>query len=401
MSSAAQHAASRNSPAAGPAPPSSVNASAQVVVTRLSYPAGSPRPSSSARRARNSPRYSAMLRPEACMYAPACSSASGSPPSSPASSPAAASSAAPAAPVRSSRNPAATARSSTGTSSTCRPGQDPNWLVITTRPPPAGGTSPATAAGSGTLSKTSSQSSRRASTACTRPTGSPRPAASPRPGARPARRTRPPARPGPRPATATPPPARPPAGARTPPPRWSCPHPPARTAPPPPAPPRPAASRASSSGQQLLPPRQVHRPRRQPHRHPGAARAPRPGLPPRACCSSVSAWNSSISSSARGIHGWTVIPASCTRVPERPLPLPVHRIGQEHLRQRQDRVLIQHEHQPRQAQLPGRGELQLRIGQLRLVPDRRAVPEPDDPRVHIRPPDLLPAVSRRACPPGR
>jgi hypothetical protein len=176
MSSAAQHAASRSSPAAGLSWPSAAMASDHVVATCWSYPATSPRASRSARRVRSSSRYEAMPRPVACMYAAACSSASGSPSSSSASSRAACSS--PVAPVRARRNPAAVSRSSIGTSRLCPPGQYPYRLVITTRPPPAGGTSPLSAAGSGTLSNTSSQSSRRASAVCTAATGSPVPAPS-------------------------------------------------------------------------------------------------------------------------------------------------------------------------------------------------------------------------------
>ena len=280
----------------------------------LVIPGRIPRPSSSARRARNNPRYPAMLRPEACMYAPACSSASGSPPSSPASSNAAASSPGPAAPVRFSKNPAATARSSTGTSSTRRPGQDPNWLVITTRPPQASGPSPATTTGSGTLFEHQQP---------VIPTGpAPHVPAPPhlrprRPSARPARRTPPPARPGPRPATATPPRTGPPAGGRTPPraglARTPQPgqhhHPPALPPVRPPA--GPPGTPASSSSR---PARYVGRCA---HRRPATPAAPsRPGpaaRPTGACCKVVNAWDSSISSRSGESTGCTVIPASRTR----------------------------------------------------------------------------------------
>ena len=109
------------------------------------------------------------------MYAAACSSASGSPPSSPASSSAARRSASP---VRLTRNPAATCGSSTGTSRAWPGGQIWFRLVISTRPGPAGGTNRATEARSGALSNTSSHGpgwrpAPRAPTA----TGSPRSAA--------------------------------------------------------------------------------------------------------------------------------------------------------------------------------------------------------------------------------
>ena len=154
-------------------------------------------------------------------------------------------------------------------------------------------------------------------------------------------------------------------------------------------------------GQQLLPARQVRRPRRQPHRHPATtwphARA---SAAFRGVLQGGQRLEQQRLQPVRGIHPLNRDPSLHDPVPERPLPLPVHRIGQEHARQRQHRVLIQHEHQPRQSQLPGRGELQLRIRHTGLVLDRRAVPEPDDPRVHIGLPDLLTAIGRWLVLPG-
>ena len=294
------------------------------------------------------------------MYAPACSSASGSPPSSPASSTAAASSAGPAAPVRSSRNPAATSRSSTGTSSTCRPGQDPNWLVITTRPRRPAAPAPPPPPGPARYRRPAASHRGGPAPRAPAPPDHRRPVPGaqvrgqlgepgrqpgrvlgrqlphhPQPGRLPVRvlhrhaglaRTPQPAQhhhPRPRPGA--------PAG-----------HP-ARPAAPPGPPGTPAAAPAA-------PP---------PRHHP----APRPGLPGRQRLQGRQRLEQQRLQPVRGIHRLHRDPGVLHPVPERPLPLPVHRIGQEHPRQRQDRVLIQHEHQPRQAQLPGRGELQLRIGQ--------------------------------------
>jgi len=106
----------------------------------------------------------------ACMYAPACSSASGSPPSSAANSRADTRSVSP---VRFTRKPAATSVSKTGTSRIWPGGQCWDWVVTSTRPFPAGGTNRSTEARSVTLSNTSSHPvSCRASTACTDATGS-------------------------------------------------------------------------------------------------------------------------------------------------------------------------------------------------------------------------------------
>ena len=63
-------------------------------------------------------------------------------------------------PVRSTRNPAATSVSSTGTSSACPRGHSALWLVISTRPGPAGGRNASTDARSGALSKISSHCAR-------------------------------------------------------------------------------------------------------------------------------------------------------------------------------------------------------------------------------------------------
>ena len=150
--------------------------------------------------------------------------------------------------------------------------------------------------------------------------------------------------------------------------------------------------------QQLLPARQLA-----PAGAPATPQPPTPHHPaPRSwplwsspgCGRVVSAWNSNVSSRSAESTRWTVIPAASTRS-RTPLPLPVHRIRQQHLRQRQHRVLVQHGHQPRQAQLASLGELQLGIRTLRFIPHRRAVSEPDNPRIHIRPRDLLPAIPGR------
>ena len=76
-----------------------------------------------------------------------------------------------------------------------------------------------------------------------------------------------------------------------------------------------------------------------------------------------------------------------------PLPEPFHRaaIGISQRGQRTGSA-IQQEHQPWQSGLGRGGELQLGVGLLRVVPDRRAVPEPDDADVHIRALYLLPGV---------
>ena len=92
--------------------------------------------------------------------------------------------------------------------------------------------------------------------------------------------------------------------------------------------------------------------------------APRPLA---AAAGSVSAWNSA-SPAGRGSPRLDRDPRLLHLVPERALPLPIRRIGKEQARQRQDRVLIQHEYQPRHAQHPGLRELQLRIGKHRARP---------------------------------
>ena len=384
-----EHATSRSSPAAGPAPPSSANASAQVVVTRLSYPAGSPRPSSSARRARNNPRYPARVGPwPACTRPPAPAPAAARPAHRPA--PAAAPP-----PVRPPRPGPAEPRRHLQVQHRdlqhllARPGPE---LAGDHHPPPARRRHQARDRRRVRHVIEHQQPGRRASTACTRPTGI---TARRRPGARPARRTRPPAPPGPRPQLPHHPDLAA-AGGRTPAPRWSCPHPPARTTPPPAARRRRSCQPGIQVFQQFLPPGQEHRPRRQPHRHPLRSAAARPGSPARTALWRLPQGRQRLEQQhlqpVRGIHWMHRDSRVLHPLPERPLPLPVHRIGQEHTRQRQDRVLIQHEHQPRQAQLSSGVEFQLRIGTARLVPDRRAVPEPDDPRVHIGLPDLLPAV---------
>ena len=158
--------------------------------------------------------------------------------------------------------------------------------------------------------------------------------------------------------------------------------------------PRPGACRQPGIQvfQQVLPARQVDRPRRQPHRYVTAWPCGPTLAAFRGLLQGCQRLEQQRLQPVRGIHRLHRDPGVLHPVPERPLPLPVHRIGQEHAGQRQDRVLIQHEHQPGYVQFPGRGELQLRIRKIRLVPDRRAVPEPDDPRVHIGLPDLLAAV---------
>ena len=142
--------------------------------------------------------------------------------------------------------------------------------------------------------------------------------------------------------------------------------------------------------EQLLPARQEHRPRRQPHRHPGTTR---PRGPAARRLLQVRQRLEQAHLQFRGrTHELDRDPGVLHPLPERPLPLPEHRIGQKHSRQRQHRVLIQHKHQPGQAQLPGRGELQLGIRMIRVITDRRPVPEPDDADINIGPPDLLAAV---------
>ena len=104
------------------------------------------------------------------MYAAACSSASGNPPIASASSSAAPRSASP---VRATKNSAAISTASSGMCTAQPGGQCWFWLVITTRPGPAGGMNASTEARSAALSSTTSHPAAcRASTACTEATGS-------------------------------------------------------------------------------------------------------------------------------------------------------------------------------------------------------------------------------------
>ena len=323
------------------------------------------------------------------MYAPACSSASGSPPSSAASSR-----------RRLLRGPGRTGavqqeprrhrRSSTGTSSTCpaRPGPE---LAGDHHPPPARrrhhprhrrrarhvieDQQPVIPAG---------QHRMHPPHRITRP---------PRPGARPARRTPPPAPPGPRPATATPPATgrlpvrvlhRHAGLARTPQPAQH--HHPR---------PRPLAPPAGHPARPAVPPGPPGTPAAAPAAPPPRAAPPAPAARPLRGPQLGQRLEQAHLHLRGRTHELDRDPRVLHPFPECPLPLPEHRIRQEHLRQRQHRVLIQHEHQPRQPPLPGLSELQLRVGKAGLVPDRRAVPEPDDPHVHIRLPDLLPAITCR------
>ena len=154
-------------------------------------------------------------------------------------------------------------------------------------------------------------------------------------------------------------------------------------------------------GQQFLPARQVHRPRRQPHCHPVTTRLHGSALAaPRRLPQGHQRLEQQRLHPVRRIHRLDRDPGALDAPPECPLPLPVHRIGKKHARQRQDRILIKHEYQPRQAQFPGRGEFQLRIGTIWLIPHRRAIPKPDNARVHIRLPDLLAADPGRFLLPG-
>jgi hypothetical protein len=75
--------------------------------------------------------------------------------------------------------------------------------------------------------------------------------------------------------------------------------------------------------------------------------------------------------------------------PERLLPSGVLHINEQVFRA--FRLIAEQQHQPRQTSLSGRLELQFRMGQLRTIPHRRAVPEPDQRDVHIRVEHSLPA----------
>ncbi len=149
----------RKTPAAAAARPpvedrcSRSNARAHVVPTVPRYSVGSPRPSMSGRRCWNDARYPARLSPAPCMYAAACSSASARPPSSAASSAAAWMSVSL---VRVTKKSAATPVARTGTSRSWSACQFRFWLVICTRPGPAGGRNRSTDARSAALSNTSS-----------------------------------------------------------------------------------------------------------------------------------------------------------------------------------------------------------------------------------------------------
>ena len=126
-------------------------------------------------------------------------------------------------PVRLIRKPAAASVPSTGTSSTGQ-GQCGFWLVISTRPGPAGGRNASTDARSGALSKISSHGAAKllpGQRAPRRLDPGYRPGPGRRAG-RQVRRTRPPAPCCSQRETATPHRAYPGAGRHTPPPRWSC-----------------------------------------------------------------------------------------------------------------------------------------------------------------------------------
>ena len=276
--------------------------------------------------------------------------------------------AAPAAPVRSSKN-AATARSSTGTSTTARPGQDPNWLVITTRPRP-----PAAPARHRRRIRHVIQDQQPVIPAGQHRMHPPHRIPAPRPqmGGQLGEPRRQPCpilgRQLPHHRAA----ARLPVGVlhchagltRTPQPAQH--HHPRTRAP-------PGRQPGIQPGQQLLPARQEHRPRRQPHRHPRTTHPPAPALRRPQLRHRLEQAHLQLRGRTHELHR---DPRVLHPLPEPPLPLPEHRIRQKHPRQRQDRVLIQHEHQPRQTPLPGRGELQLRIRTTRLIPHRRPVRNP-------------------------
>ena len=210
------------------------------------------------------------------MYAPACSSASGSPPSSLASSPPPPPPPAPAAPVPVQQEPRRHRPVQHRHLQRRPPGQFP-ILAGDQHPPAARGQHPRHRRRVRRVVQDQQPVSRPASAACTGPpdhrSPSPAPswaASSPNPAASPA---------GSSAASChTTPHLGQPAGRRTPPPRWSCPHPPSPPAPPPTA--RHGRRQPGIQfGQQLLPARQEHRSRRQPHRHPRRAPPAGPRAP--------------------------------------------------------------------------------------------------------------------------
>ena len=87
--------------------------------------------------------------------------------------------------------------------------------------------------------------------------------------------------------------------------------------------------------------------------------------------------------------------------PERLLPILELRVEGETAGQRQGRVLVQQEHQPRQLLLGGRVEFELGVGHGGLITDRRPVTEPDDADVHVRLCNPLLAIRGRPAFPGR
>ena len=171
MASGAQHASSRSSPAAR----ARTAPAGRTPAPRWSRPSCRTR---WARRGPACPRAAAGTRPgtrRGCRRWPGCRRRPAPAPAAarPAPRPAPALPAGLASPVRLTRNSAATSGSRTGTSRTWPGGQYGFWLVISTRPRPAGGRNACTDARSGALSNTSSHpAGNAASTPCTDATGS-------------------------------------------------------------------------------------------------------------------------------------------------------------------------------------------------------------------------------------
>ena len=153
------------------------------------------------------------------------------------------------------------------------------------------------------------------------------------------------------------------------------------------------AQRAAQPGQQLLPPGELHRPCRDvphpAHRH--------------VRCPGTGQHEQRLLQGGREAIGAVDRPGRQVGVEqpgaEAELTVTVLRIV-EH-RAWPDRVVVEHEHQPRHPQLARHLVLKLGVRQLRPVAHRRAVAEPGDQHVDVGVADRLPAHLRRLVVAGR